>query len=69
MLDVLTSYMLLTPQCDRNSFRLGCASTSFWGTHVTTCTILHITLWDYTQQNLRSVSCMHFEHWPTSHLK
>lgn len=73
MLDALTSYMLLTPQCVRNSFSLGCAITSFWGTQVTTCTIRHITLWDYTQQRLRSVSRISqlhaFEHWPSSHLK
>ena len=33
----LTSYMLLMPACDRKALRLGCASTSFCGTHVTTC--------------------------------
>ena len=32
-----TSYMLLMPTWERNALRLGCASTSFCGTHVTTC--------------------------------
>ena len=32
-----TSYMLLMPTWERKTLRLGCASTSFCGTHVTTC--------------------------------
>ena len=40
----LTSYMLLTPQCDRNALVLGCARMSFWGSHLTTCRVQPQTL-------------------------
>ena len=36
-----TSYMLLMPTCDRKALRLGCASTSFWGTDIITYTTPH----------------------------